>query len=279
VNGTHPEPAEIAALDEDLLPSAEAAVLRNHLNQCDTCTEIRADLGALTDALGDLPDPGPLPDDIAARIDTALAGEAARAVSRETRKTADAPRRLRQQAWYGRAQVALAACGAVVALVAGGAVLQAVSDDAHSDDGASDMAGELEAAYGEEADEGAAQTGEPLEFQVRALLAEAESTHPLTAEGDAAPEEATPDADVPPEQSDSATEVPACVENAIGRREAPLAADEEDYAGIDAYLVVFPHEADPDRVDAYVVAASCATASPADSGSGEILVQESYPRD
>ncbi|TDC64370.1 anti-sigma factor family protein, partial [Streptomyces hainanensis] len=75
MNNNHPDPAEIAALDEDLLSVEEAAELRQHLAQCTGCAEVHADLLVLRQELRDLPVPS-IPDDVAARIDAALAAEA-----------------------------------------------------------------------------------------------------------------------------------------------------------------------------------------------------------
>ncbi|RBM05567.1 anti-sigma factor [Streptomyces sp. PT12] len=314
----HPKAAEIAALDVDLLPPAEAAALREHLAGCVSCAAIQADLAALSDELARVPDPGPLPDDIAARIDAALAVEAAAStVSRETatglpednssratpsstaassdegavRRPAPGPR------WVRSLRLGLAAVGAMVVLGLGAVTLSSLGGE-----GDQDLA---ESAGSEEArDNGSAEaaTEEPVATQVQELLDEVESVDPLITEdssgsgsGESVESEGTDEDAAAPESTDTpegaepeaggsdvepdvepVDEVPACVEAAIGRGEDPLAAGEEDYEGIDAYLVVFQHEVDPDQVDAYMVAASCATASP--SATGEVLLQESYPR-
>ncbi|MDT0342153.1 anti-sigma factor family protein [Streptomyces litchfieldiae] len=295
MNDTHPEPAEIAALDEDLLPPADAARVHDHLAWCDACARVQVELAALTQALGDLPDPGPIPADIAARIDLALAeGAAADAVSRET---ADAGRetetaaygavsvappatrtpasdlvllRQRRERRHRRLQMGLAAVGAVVVLGVGVSIIQSGGGMSAGDE----SGGELEASVNDQGQGELSGPSDELETRVRELLAEAQDTGPLVAEGS---EGATPEESQSSPSVSAQPEVPACVEETIGRREAPLAADEEDYAGVDAYLVVFPHEADPEQIDAYVVSASCVTGSP--STAGEILVQESYPRD
>ncbi|ARQ69765.1 anti-sigma factor family protein [Streptomyces marincola] len=267
MNEAHPEPADIAALDEDLLPPDDVARLRAHLDRCATCADIHADLAALRQALGDLPDPGPIPEDIADRIDRALADERAPAsapsVSRETTPRPASERRAR------RARLALAAAGAVVFLGVGGTLLPALSGSEGSSEG--DGGSEVAVDGGEVPE---AADGEPLEDQVQALLATTETNSPMMAE-EGMGAEGPPDRPSP--EPPSTTAVPACVVAAIGRAEAPIAVEEERYDGVHAYLVVLPHAADPEQVDAYVVAATCeATASPA---SGEILVRESYPRE
>ncbi|MDT0445990.1 anti-sigma factor [Streptomyces johnsoniae] len=273
MNDVHPEPADLAALDEDLLPPDETARLRDHLTRCSACVAVQADLTALRQALHELPDPGPMPDDIAARIDAAIAVEPrpaapAAPVSRET-----AHQRLaRRDRRHRRMRLGLAAVGALVFLGFSGTLLSSIDlEGGTSDDGG----GGAESAADSAEQFNESTESEPLENQVRELLATAESNDPLLAEGN---EESDPSApDQPSSEPETMAALPACVEEAIGRPEAPLAAEEEDYAGVDAYLVVLPHPADPERVDAYVVTATCASASP--SASGEILVRESYPRE
>lgn len=282
MNNTHPDPAEIAALDEDLLSEPEAEALRDHLAGCASCAEIHADLLALRQELRALPAP-PIPEDVAARIDAALAAEAA-AVSRETEQPAPTLMPVTRPRWP---RMALAAVGAIVAVGLGAILTQPFIGQSTQQDGA---------ANAEDADEDtAALATEPLEDQVRELLAETEdapgtlSTMEGT-EGDLAepsPESATGGEEpseggaeeesgaATPQEAEPVTDVPSCVEDAIGRQEAPLAAEEEDYGGVDAYLVLFRHTADPERVDAYVVDADCVSATP--PASGEILVQQSYP--
>ncbi|WP_062209741.1 anti-sigma factor [Streptomyces sp. NBRC 109706] len=291
---THPEPAEIAALDEDLLPAPEAAELRAHLTDCDRCTGVLADLVELREALRDDTNPGPIPEDIALRIDAALANESAPApapapaltvsVSRETPR----PRRLASH------KMALAAAGAVLAVGMGSALIQVLGSadgGADADMSNADAGGALEAR-----DEFPELPVESLEGQVRELLAESPAADTPSAE-ESAPEEESDEQDSQPtpppppvepteEPTESVTEgaapesyrplsaVPTCVDEAIGRSEAPLAVNEEDYNGVNAYLVVLPHTEDPELVTAYVVDAACVSATP--PVIGEILLEESY---
>ncbi|MFJ9636907.1 anti-sigma factor family protein [Streptomyces sp. NPDC101178] len=78
----HPEVSEISDLTEGLLPPTRAEEIRDHLAECELCAEIRDSLEEVRGLLGALPEPEPMPDDIAARIDAALAAEA---------RTADTP--------------------------------------------------------------------------------------------------------------------------------------------------------------------------------------------
>ncbi|MGW1835548.1 anti-sigma factor family protein [Streptomyces sp. NPDC002067] len=71
--------------------------------------------------------------------------------------------------------------------------------------------------------------------------------------------------------------VPSCVSRGIGRPEAPLAARQDTYQGKSVYLAVLPVPSDPKRVTAYVVDASCVSATP--PAPGQVLLNRSYPRD
>ncbi|MEV0885559.1 hypothetical protein AB0J03_17185 [Streptomyces microflavus] len=72
----HPEVSEISDLTEGLLTASRAAEVRRHLSECELCAEVRDSLEEIRGLLGTLPDPEPMPEDIAARIDAALAAEA-----------------------------------------------------------------------------------------------------------------------------------------------------------------------------------------------------------
>jgi hypothetical protein len=72
----HPDDETIAAFREDLLPARKAARVAAHLAECPRCTEIDAQLAAVTAALARTPTP-PMPASLAARLDAALAAEVA----------------------------------------------------------------------------------------------------------------------------------------------------------------------------------------------------------
>lgn len=315
MNNDHPEPVDIAALDEDLLTGEEATRVRRHVEGCAACADVQADLAALRQALAAYPgaEDGrdePIPDDVAARIDAALAAEDAPVAlsSSAPVPVASVSRETGGRRWP---RMALAAASALVAIGLGGIAVQALGSGAGEPrDTAGEAAargdsgeGEPEARPGDGADEA-------LEADVRELLAESDvdadtlaapseeengAPHPpeeSVPEGDSGGEEdggttggaaedgaaVGPEHQGGPDPSTDATgdpQVPACVTSAIGRSESPLAADEDRYQGVNAFLVVLPHSADPERVDAYVVDAECTTAShPVD---GEVLVRQSYP--
>ncbi|MFD7799862.1 anti-sigma factor family protein, partial [Streptomyces anulatus] len=82
----HPEVSEISDLTEGLLSPSRAAEVQQHIAGCDLCSEVRDSLEEIRDLLGTMPTPEPMPEDIAARIDAALAAEV-----RPTAPVADEP--------------------------------------------------------------------------------------------------------------------------------------------------------------------------------------------
>ncbi|MZD09544.1 hypothetical protein GTW43_31365 [Streptomyces sp. SID5785] len=72
----HPEVSEISDLTEGLLPPARTAEIRQHLIGCPLCADVHASLEEIRGLLGTLPGPPRMPEDIAGRIDAALAAEA-----------------------------------------------------------------------------------------------------------------------------------------------------------------------------------------------------------
>ncbi|WP_350309826.1 hypothetical protein [Streptomyces yunnanensis] len=91
-----------------------------------------------------------------------------------------------------------------------------------------------------------------------------------------APEIGTRSSPETPFRSESGT-VPSCVRQGIGRTEKPLASSRSTYEGTDAFLVVLPHPSDPKSVSAYLVTASCVSATP--PAPGKVLLTHSYRRD
>ncbi|MFE9332143.1 anti-sigma factor family protein [Streptomyces sp. NPDC006925] len=77
----HPEIDEISALGEGIVPAARRAELRAHLITCALCAEVSASLEEIRETLGTLPGPERMPQDVASRIDRALAAEAAAVVT------------------------------------------------------------------------------------------------------------------------------------------------------------------------------------------------------
>ncbi|GGP39962.1 anti-sigma factor family protein [Streptomyces sindenensis] len=312
----HPEVSEISDLTEGLLTPSRTAELQQHLAECDLCAEVRNSLEEIRGLLGTMPDPEPMPEDIAARIDAALAAEARPAsstedepvvVSRET--TTD------EGATVGRTTTGAASvCGSTTApdrpagrssaatgpgrrparrrrrtVVLGTAFGAAVigmsvfflQNLTPSDDAAKSVTDSGVSAADSSAPVYADGT---LEAQVRDLLGDEASQEspgakkvPPEADTKSSNEALTPEAE--PSRSPMkapAVAVPPCVQKATGRTTPALALEEGTYRGTDTYLVVLPHTSDSSRVQAYLVASACVDTAP--ESSGQLLLTRSYNR-
>ncbi|MCM2578494.1 anti-sigma factor family protein [Streptomyces meridianus] len=297
----HPEVEDVSALVEGVLPADRSAAVRDHITSCDLCADVLASLESIRELLGTLPGPSRMPDDVAGRIDAALAAEthleSARpgTVSRETTPTEDAgvsrettPRPPRQRAGgrpLGRADVpagpgrpkrrrrrlmAIGTACCAAALAIGGVVhsMSTVEGNASSDTSA---AREKPAS-----EDPSAFAAGSLEKRVHALLAEEGSAAPSKAPSGEAPEFDVRSSPTGPLRAE-AVAVPPCIQQATRRSETALAAQTGTFRGVESYLVVLPHPTRTDRVDAYVVDASCVReAAP---GPGKMLLSRTYSRD
>ncbi|MEV7114625.1 anti-sigma factor family protein [Streptomyces anulatus] len=312
----HPEVSEISDLTEGLLSPSRAAEVRQHVAGCDLCSEVRDSLEEIRDLLGTMPTPEPMPEDIAARIDAALAAEVRPTapvvgepvvVSRETTAVEDtttdratsesASRSIGAPAPSRPAGRSSAATGpgrrpprrrrrtVVLGTAFGAAVigmsvffLQSIAPSGDSSKTAADS--------GVSAAESSAHAyaDGTLESQVQDLLGGGASQKspgakkvPPGADTKSTSEAGTPDTEASRSPLKApAVVVPPCVQQATGRTTPALALDEGTYQGTDAYLVVLPHPSDPSRVQAYVVAASCVDTAP--ESIGQLLLTRSYNR-
>jgi hypothetical protein len=296
----HPEVEEISALTEGLLAPQPAQRLRTHLADCALCADVHASLEEIRGVLGTLPGPAPMPAELAGRIDAALAAEAlldaatadptGRAVSRETAvpshrrssastdvsretggserppgrpKAATGPGRPRARRSRRRTALVTTACTVVALGLAGVLAQQSLTDDG-SDPAKTPRTSAQDAR---------------LEHHVQRLLAAARTSPSTDEPGPSAPAQGggqAPSAPMPL-AGGGPTSVPTCIREGIHRTQTPLAVDERTaYHGKPAYLVVLPHPGDPQRVDAYLVDATCTTG--ADSGPGQVLLTRTYPR-
>ncbi|WUH92204.1 zf-HC2 domain-containing protein [Streptomyces sp. NBC_00433] len=286
----HPDVMAISDLAEGILPPEQAAEVRAHVESCAECGEVLASLREIQDLLGELPEPEPMPAEVAARIDAALADEARLDaalphVPRETSLPAQdasgpgnvprgtsAPagrpsgptgpgrgRRLRRGLLIGAASAA-----AVLAL--GGVVYELASHSGQNSVSADSSAQRKTSAQDHQGASGA--VGDEVARLLRGAQGSKTSNGGITSpmlhtDGDT--RVTAPDGTV--------TAVPGCVLQATRRAQQPLAADREPYQGVDSFLVVLPDPADDTLVDAFVVTASCTADTP-----GRVLFQNSYPR-
>ncbi|WBB57911.1 hypothetical protein O7599_19770 [Streptomyces sp. WMMC500] len=305
----HPEVEELADLAEGLTSPARSQDLHRHLDGCATCREIREALDGVRGLLGSLPEPAPMPSEVAGRIDAALAAEARyavdasaadvsretaspdthvpaprEAVSRETRPSrshrrpaahrADATGPGRRARRWSRVVLGAAGAAAVVALTV--VLVQLPQSGGDDGGGAADMSASQENSQGaapkavpSEGSQGPLSPG-TLESRVLGMLPQPEQR-----DSAGSGEGATGTDDDPLLAEGDAPQVPSCVRAAVNRTEAPLAAKTDTYEGTSVYVVVLPHADDPQRVDAYVVDSSC-EASP--DQPGEILHRDTFRR-
>jgi len=287
----HPDVEELSELTEGLLTPTRSADVRRHLDECELCADVHASLEEIRGLLGSLPGPPRMPDDVAGRIDAALAAEALLSatapadapgsdhtadrvaslalagthVSRETSVSADRPtghaRASRTgpgrkgRARGGRRRIAvLGTVFTVAALGLGSVLLSSFNDGKPSDPAA-------------QAD---AFSGKKVETQVSELLTQGSSVgsrSPRSMGANNVPENHVKNQPVP--------QVPSCVLKGIGRDETALAAKKGTYDGDPAYLVLMLNTKDNSRVDAYVVDAGCEKDP---SSSAKVLLTHSYAR-
>ncbi|MFD9389822.1 anti-sigma factor family protein [Streptomyces sp. NPDC060000] len=294
----HPDVTEISDLTEGLLDPSRSADVRRHLDTCELCADVHASLAEIRGLLGTLPSPSRMPDDVAHRIDAALAAEAllnatapedarvsqttgvtsdadALHVSRETTTATDRPagrarptttgpgRKDRKRS--GRRRVAVLGAVLTAAALGLGSVLVssltgggAPGSSAHRSTGPDTF------------------SVSRLEGQVTDLLAKAEgsrSPHSLNMQGES--DTASPGAASPKILLQPPT-VPPCVQEGIGRSDAALATEDGTYQGTDALLVVLPDASDSTRIDAYLMDKTCVEQSA--SSPAKVLLQNSYTR-
>ncbi|MFJ8860983.1 hypothetical protein ACIRD8_21460 [Streptomyces sp. NPDC102451] len=292
----HPDVPEISDFTEGLLPPSREAELRQHFDTCDECADIHSSLEEIRSLLGATWSPGDrMPDDVADRIDAALASEAAAApdpdapvaVSRETAaESAAAPRpagRPRGATGPGRSPsrrrrrtVILGTAFGAAAVGMSVFLLQSLQV---SQDSASKTADRGVSAAAKSQGDFSAGT---LEGHVHTLLGETSETpgydvdkpslDTKSSPGDPSSEAASPRTPL----RAPIVDVPPCVQQGTGRNAPALAVEEGSYEGTAAFLVVLPHATDPTRVQAYVVDAACVDSTPA--AKGQLLLTHSYTR-
>jgi len=276
----HPDVTEIADLSEGLLAPARAQELRRHLDACTACADVRASLEEIRALLGSVPEPQGMPEDIADRIDAALAaermadgGDVGAHVSRETPaaersagpaahppvdhsadSSTDGPVHRPADRPAGRARTVGTGPGrkprtprsrrrtTVLATAFAVAALGLASTLVAT---LQDDKGTPATAHGRPSASADTFSEGTLQRQVTSLLGTAQRTHGTTH----APHSFGTNSET---GSDSGTgnpnvlksaptvSVPACVRQGVNSADSPLAAEKGTYRGKDAYLVVLP---------------------------------------
>ncbi|EDY50941.1 conserved hypothetical protein [Streptomyces clavuligerus] len=297
----HPDVSEISDLTEGLLSPSRSVALRQHLDICELCADVRASLEEIRGLLGTLPGASRMPADIAERIDAALAAEALLAstspggsgahVSRETstvvpvlepRPTVDRPLG-KGQGTNGpdrgttgpgrtvRFRRRRRAIGAVLAVAAAGMSVLLVQSFSSPDEV------KPPSARGESIDTPVAGSqefsDERLEEQARALAADHEG-HTRDSSGRSTDFGALDEGGAP--QLKHLPTAPPCVQKATDRADSPLGVDTGTYRGAAAFLLVFRDGGDSARIEAFVISADCVGSTR--SSTGKVLFQRDYPR-
>ncbi|MBM7437923.1 hypothetical protein JOC24_001306 [Streptomyces sp. HB132] len=294
--------SEISDLTEGLLPPSREAALRQHIDTCADCGAIHASLEEIRSLLGTvLPRSEHMPEDVSARIDAALASEAASAarkpdadirVSRETHdpqsegtpvpRPAGRPRGAtgpgRSTSRRRRRTVILGTAFGAAAVGMSVFLLQSLQPSQDSAGSTADRGVSAAEKSGGNFSEGT------LEGRVHSLLSETSasatpdyepdkpSMNTKSSPGDVSPRDASPHTPLRAQ----AVEVPPCIEQGIGRNVPALAMEKGNYEGVAAFLVVLPHATDSSLVQAYVVDASCVDSTP--KTKGQLLRSHSYTR-
>ncbi|WP_055714655.1 anti-sigma factor family protein [Streptomyces torulosus] len=303
----HPDVEEISDLTEGLLPPSRTEDVRQHLDECSLCSDVYASLEEIRGMLGTLPGPPRMPDDVAGRIDAALAAEAllsatrpdpeieetseasdssgttgttSRAddgvhVSRETSTAADRP------AGHGRGptgpgrstpkrrtrRVRILAAAFATAALGLGVLLVQSMNDSGSGENPPSAQSPASDVF----------SGVKLQKRVDDLLG-GQTTKDAPGRDSVGANTAPDD----PERFDSnpttklTKDVPPCIAKGIGDVTGAIASEPGTYQGADAYLVLLPVPEDASHVTAYVVDASCV--GKASAPAGEVLLKQTFSR-
>ncbi|MEU8573904.1 anti-sigma factor family protein [Streptomyces asoensis] len=302
----HPDVTEISDLTEGLLTPSRSADVRRHVDACALCADVHASLEEIRGLLDDLPEPARMPDDVAQRIDAALAAEAlldatvekeadvpltteertashVPHVSRETtpatvatpvadrpsgraRTTTTGPGR-KQRPRGRRRKVAVLGAVLTAAVLGLGSVLVSSLTGGGSP-------GTSATAHGTNGPD--TFSASRLEGQVTGLLAKTGgSPAPRNQSMQGEPDTLSSGAASPRTLLQPPT-VPSCVQKGIGRSDTALATQTGTYQGTDALLVVLPDPSDSSRVDAYLMDSTCVRRPSSDPAT--VLLHQSYPR-
>jgi hypothetical protein len=134
MTGGHLGAVVLAEYDEGLLPDRLAADVAEHLARCSTCTETRRHLAEVSRRLTAEPATLPMPADVAARLDVALASEKPEPARRRAATVTPVT------SWRARMPTVLAAAAAVAAVAFAGYVVGTGSGGDDADEGRTTVA-------------------------------------------------------------------------------------------------------------------------------------------
>jgi hypothetical protein len=171
VTSGHLGPAVLAEYDEGLLADGRAAQVRAHLAECDACSALHAQIGALPERLRTAPKGLPVPGHVVQQIEEALAAERERTAESAQARLPNVVRLGRLRPLLRHAPQLLGAAALVGAIAFVGPVVLGGSDDG-SDEGALSSADAPEATSGDVAGGGDVPASEDLarlDEQIRAI--------------------------------------------------------------------------------------------------------------
>lgn len=311
----HPDVAEISDLTEGLLPSSRSAEVRQHLDGCDLCADVYESLEEIRGLLGTLPGPARMPDDVAGRIDAALAAEALLSATVPTHGSEAADDRATVSRETSAAGVPLGSAdpGSSSSPSSSSSSMERPSGHPRGTTGpgrphrarrgrgrvavlgtaftaaALGLGALLLQTMGDETPDkpsktAAQQPGSKVMFsegklgtQVGDLLAKGKNSRSGTDKPWGIKSHDTGAASNGVDTLKTpAVRVPRCIQQGINSSAAVLAAETGSYKGKSAYLLVLPDESDSTRVKAYIVDAGCT--KQATAAPGKVLLTRSYPR-
>ncbi|KWW97849.1 hypothetical protein C3Y87_11495 [Carbonactinospora thermoautotrophica] len=267
----HPDPETISDYLEGLLSRPAARRVEVHLRRCGSCRDTQAALGEVRELLA-ASDAGPMPPQVAARIEAALAspgervsGDAGPTTPGEPAASMTSRKRSRRSAWLLRAAAAVAVVAAGVGIVpqllpgvwprqnsatSTNAPAPARSGQPGSG-GQQESSPRLSGLPGPVLYRGRPYAAAQFGTQVHELLREAATIRPFQGRPPSGSQGGVP-------YDGDAASVVGCVREATGRPgDPPVVVDFGTYEGRQAAVVVLHDETNPALLDAYVVPASC----------------------
>ncbi len=270
----HVAPEVLADLQEGLLEPTAAAAAEGHLDGCQACRGVLASLAEIPHRLASADPVGPLPDDLAARLDQALAVAATEPDGTAASPTVVPLRSPQRQTARGMRLLQVAAV--LVLVFAGGALGISALDELGSGSDNQDSAA------GSAADAGAepkADASFPVSISGRDWTADTlKQDAPRLAAGDLVPTEAgrlssegsAPEAskngarelaDAPAGRLSGGEPLATCAAGLAGAPVNPVAVDLASYEGQPAAVLVLPTTDDPAALDVFVVEPECPAGS------------------
>jgi len=277
----HLTPELLADLAEGLLDATSAQHATAHLDHCSLCQAVQASLRDVSSTLAALPTPS-MPDDVEARILSALPGAAGEQPTSATTVVPLAAERTRRRGWAGPS-LGIAASVAGVLLVGGLLYPALTSNDGDGPTAATSDSDSSRSAAAEDAltslfdasNSGTKYDEDRLSAQVGALVQERElqlsGATPSGSPADTAEPEQTSAyntdkadavgagklARAAPMATDPAA-AQACLEEYLGAPDVvPLAIDIGWFQGKLAAIIVLPSSTNPDKAEVWIVDPGC----------------------